>query len=119
MTIASPQVDTGFLLLADISGYTSFLEKVAVAHPEMTRPGGEVPPAYVVMSSLLDVVVEMIAPVFSLAELEGDAVFGYALGDRLERDSATLLEIVRSAYAPSASGSQRRWSSTCMIAKRA
>ena len=50
------------------------------------------------MSSLLDVVVEMIAPVFSLAELEGDAVFGYALGDRLERDSATLLEIVRSAY---------------------
>jgi hypothetical protein len=93
-----PRVDTGLLLLADLSGYTSFLEKVTVAHPDMTRPGGEVPPAYSVMSSLLDVVVERIAPTFLLAEIEGDAVFGYALGDQLAGDAAKLQQIVRSAY---------------------
>jgi hypothetical protein len=93
-----PHLDSGFLLLADISGYTSFLEKVAAAHPEMTRPGGEVPPAYSVMSSLLDVVVESIAPTFLLAEIEGDAVFAYALRDRLAGEAAQLQQIVRSAY---------------------
>jgi hypothetical protein len=98
MTTATPHVDTGTLLLADISGYTSFLEKVAGAHPEMTLPGAEVPPAYPVMSSLLDVVVESIAPAFQLSELEGDAVFGYASGDRLAGGAETLLHIVRSAY---------------------
>ena len=92
-----PHVETGVLLLADISGYTSFLERVAEAHPEFTRPGGEVPPAYPIMSSLLDVVVERIAPTFLLAEIEGDAVFGYAVGDRLG-EGTTLLEIVRSTY---------------------
>ena len=54
---SAEQVDTGSLLLADISGYTSFLQEVAAAHPEMTRPGAQVPPAYPVMSSLLDVTV--------------------------------------------------------------
>ena len=95
---ATPHLDNGYLLLADISGYTSFLETVAAAHPEMIHPGGAVPPAYAVMSSLLDVVVERTAPVFRLAEIEGDAVFAYTVGDRLAGDSATLLEVVRSAY---------------------
>jgi hypothetical protein len=98
MTTTTPHVDTGLLLLADISGYTSFLEKVAAAHPEMSRPGAEVPPAYPVMSSLLDVVVERISQAFQLSEIEGDAVFAYASGDRLAGGAATLLEIVRSAY---------------------
>jgi len=98
MASGTPHVDTGILLLADISGYTSFLEQVAAAHPEMARPGAEVPPAYPVMSSLLDVVVERIAPAFHLAEIEGDAVFGYAPGDRLAGGASRLLEIVRSAY---------------------
>ncbi|MGH8937332.1 MAG: DUF2652 domain-containing protein [Acidimicrobiia bacterium] len=98
MTSASPQVDTGFLLLADISGYTRFLELVTASHPEMTGAGSEVPPAYPLMSSLLDVVVEKIAPTFLLAEIEGDAVFAYSLGDRLAGEAATLLHLVRSAY---------------------
>ncbi len=97
-TTATPRADIGFLLLADISGYTSFLEKVATSHPEMVRPGGQVPPAYSVMSSLLDVIVERIAPAFQLAELEGDAVFGYALDDRLAGRAAMLQEVVRLAY---------------------
>jgi hypothetical protein len=98
MPMPTPKVETGFLLLADISGYTSFLEAVAASHPEMTRPGGELAPAYPVLSSLLDVVVESIAPTFRLAEIEGDAVFGYALGERLAGGAEGLLDIVRSAY---------------------
>lgn len=100
MTTASvnPQVDAGFLLLADISGYTRFLELVTASHPEMTRPGSEVPPAYPVMSSLLDVVVEKITPTFLLAEIEGDAVFAYSLGERLVGEGSTLLHLVQSAY---------------------
>jgi hypothetical protein len=95
----TPHADTGLLLLADISGYTAFLGTVATAHPEMVRPGGPVPPAYAVMSSLLDIVVERIAPTFVLAEIEGDAVFAYALDDppRIEGEEQ-LLGIVRSAY---------------------
>jgi len=86
------------LLLADITGYTAFLEAVAAAHPEMFRPGGEVPPAYPVMSSLLDVVLEQISPTFLLSEVEGDAVFAYALADRPVADAPTLLRIVGSTY---------------------
>jgi len=94
-----PRAETGLLLLADISGYTAFLGTVAIAHPEMVRPGGPIPPAYAVMSSLLDVVVDRIAPAFALAEIEGDAVFAYALDvpKRIEGEEQ-MLGIVRSAY---------------------
>ena len=90
--------DVGVLLLADISGYTRFLELVAAEQPEMTGTAGEVPPAYPVLSSMLDVVVERIAPAFQLADIEGDAVFAYAPGDQLAGDAAGLLNIVSSAY---------------------
>jgi hypothetical protein len=96
--LESPHVDSGLLLLADISGYTAFLGHVAAAHPEMALPGGEVPPAYPLLSSLLDVVVAGIAPTFVLADIEGDAVFAYALRDRPAGAAADLLGTVRSAY---------------------
>jgi hypothetical protein len=95
----TPRAETGLLLLADISGYTAFLGTVAIAHPEMVRPGGPIPPAYAVMSSLLDVVVDRIAPTFTLAEIEGDAVFAYALDDPARIDGEEqILEIVQSAH---------------------
>jgi hypothetical protein len=97
-TYEPPQLDAGILLLADISGYTSFLGLVTAAHPDMMGIGGEVPPAYPVLSSLLDVVVERLAPAFLLSELEGDAVFGYAPDDRMSGGETALLDVVRSAY---------------------
>jgi hypothetical protein len=96
--LQAPHVDSGLLLLADISGYTSFLGHVAAAHPEMALPDGDVPPAYPLLSSLLDLVVARIAPTFVLADIEGDAVFAYALRDRPGVDAAELLAMVRSAY---------------------
>lgn len=68
----------GPLLLADISGYTSFLQAVAVAHRDDAFADGAVPEAYRMMSSLLDGIVAAIVPPFTLAKLEGDAVFAFA-----------------------------------------
>jgi hypothetical protein len=97
-TFDAPRLDTGTLLIADISGYTNFLGQVTAAHPEMIGQGGYVPPAYSVLSSLLDVVLGKMAPDFRLSDLEGDAVFGYAPDDGQLRNGTTLLEVVRLAY---------------------
>jgi len=75
---------TGSLLLADISGYTRFLQDVADAHREIIIEAPEPPPAYALISTLLDTMVTAIAPQFRLAKFEGDALF--AVGD----DPATM-----------------------------
>jgi len=100
MTIGfeGPRLETGTLLLADISGYTTFLGLVTAVHPEMIGLAGPIPPAYPIMSSLLDVVVDGIAPTFRLSEIEGDAVFGYATDDEMNRDGESALQAIRSAY---------------------
>lgn len=95
---ALPPTATSVLLLADISGYTSFLRAVEAAHPEMGRPGSEIPPAYKVLSGLLDVVMDRIAPTFTLVQVEGDAVFAYASDDQLAGKAAIVVELVRCAY---------------------
>lgn len=65
----------GALLLADISGYTGFLQGVADAHRDLIVEADEPPPAYAVLSHLLDTMVGAIAPTFRLAKFEGDAIF--------------------------------------------
>jgi hypothetical protein len=71
-------VATGALLLADISGYTDFLEAVTTAHHEDLFGGGPIPAAYPLISTLLDGIIERLTPPFTLAKVEGDAVFAYA-----------------------------------------
>jgi hypothetical protein len=68
----------GTLLLADISGYTAFLQAVAAAHAADMAAGRFVPKAYPLLTSLLDGIVGRIAPPFVLSKLEGDAVFAFA-----------------------------------------
>jgi hypothetical protein len=68
----------GTLLLADISGYTAFLQAVAGAHAADMAAGRFVPEAYPLLTSLLDGIVGRIAPPFVLSKLEGDAVFAFA-----------------------------------------
>ena len=105
-----PRLETAFLLLADISGYSVFLGLVTAEHPEMIGTEGEIPPAYPILSSLLDAVVERIAPTFVVSEIEGDAVFGYAPDARLAGTGAPALDVVQSAYSrsPAASGCSAR-----------
>ncbi len=76
-----PTAADGPLLLADIGGYTSFLQAVAVAHVNDAFADGAIPDAYAVMSSLLNGIVEHLSPPFTLSKIEGDAVFAYATND--------------------------------------
>jgi Protein of unknown function (DUF2652) len=72
-----PGVDRGTLLLADITGYTAFLQAVGAAHAADMAAGTFVPKAYPLLTSLLDGIVEQVAPPFILSKLEGDAVFAF------------------------------------------
>jgi len=65
----------GSILLADISGYTMFLEDVRQAHANDAFADGQIPYAYGLMSNLLGGIAERIDPPFTLVKFEGDAVF--------------------------------------------
>jgi len=100
---ASPQTDSsagdGYLLLADISGYTAFMSGVEQAH-DVDFSGG-IPAGYAVLGELLDAVVEGVQPAFEVAKLEGDAVFAFAPADTLDGqgdDVVQQLRIVHQAF---------------------
>lgn len=85
-----PQGAHGPLVLADISGYTSFLRSVADAEHDPSAAGA-FPPAYALLSSLLDGIIRRLVPPFTLSKLEGDAVFAFAENlDGLPRGTAVL-----------------------------
>ncbi len=86
----------GALLLADISGYTHFLQSVADAHRALIVDAPEPPAAYAVMSSLLDGIVAAVRPYFRLAKFEGDAVFAVADDEAL--DGQGLLDTLQRCY---------------------
>lgn len=96
---STPSVASGLLVLADISGYTSFLQAVTYAHRDDAFADGAVPDAYAVISTLLDGIVERLVPPLTLAKLEGDAVFAYeGQSDRPPRGQA-LLDCLTGCYA--------------------
>jgi hypothetical protein len=103
----------GALLLADISGYTGFLEGVAVAHREIILDAPEPPAAYAVMSSLLDAISTALEPTFVIAKLEGDAVFAV---DDDATDADDVLGVVRrcySAFRDRLAAAEAEWTCTC------
>jgi hypothetical protein len=93
----APTAASGPLLLADISGYTSFLRAVQDAHRDDAFAGNHVPPAYALVSSLLDGIIEAVVPPFTLANLEGDAVFVWA-DDAVAPRGAALLACLAACY---------------------
>jgi Protein of unknown function (DUF2652) len=95
----APSAASGQLLLADISGYTSFLQSVALAHKDDAFADGVVPPAYAVLSNLLDGIVGRVIPPFRLSELEGDAVFAYATNSDPVPRGAAMLDCLTECYA--------------------
>ena len=116
------QAAEGPLLLADISGYTSFLQDVEVTHRDDAFANGAVPDAYGLMSSLLDGIVARIAPPFTLSKIEGDAVFAFATLDADVPIGEALLDCIRSCYADfSARLAQAGevWTCTCDACARA
>ena len=97
-TQEAPTAAAGPLVLADISGYSAFLQAVAYEHRDDAFAGGKVPQAYAVISSLLDGIVQRLVPPFTLSKLEGDAVFVYATDDTAPRGQA-LLDCIGACYA--------------------
>ncbi len=109
----------GALLLADISGYTGFLQGVADAHRDLIIEADEPPPAYALLSQLLDTMLESIVPQFRLAKFEGDAIFAVE-GDPIPHGEAAL-DCLRACYAAfrarlADAGSQ--WTCTCEACAR-
>ena len=78
------QTESGCLALADISGYTSYLA------------GAELDHAQDVLEDLTDTVVRALAPPMKLSKIEGDAVFVYVPGNRV--DASMLLDTFDAAY---------------------
>jgi len=76
--------ETACFLIADISGYTSFLAGVELDH------------AHDIIADLMDTVVRRLRPPFRLAKFEGDAAFFYAVVDKL--DGSVLQDAIESAY---------------------
>jgi uncharacterized protein YndB with AHSA1/START domain len=78
-------LQTGYLVLADVSGYTGFLAGTELEH------------AQDVMRELLELIIHRLTPTLTLAKLEGDAVFVYAPESRVSRGEM-LMELVESTY---------------------
>jgi hypothetical protein len=91
-------VGRGTLLLADISGYTAFLQAVARAHAADMAAGTFVPKAYPLLTSLLDGIVERIVPPFVLSKLEGDGVFAFAAEGELVIRGQSLVDCLTACY---------------------
>jgi len=96
---AQPIAADGPLLLADIGGYTRFLQNVTAAHATDAFADGAIPDAYAVVSSLLGGIVDRLVPPFQLAKLEGDAVFAYATDDAPVPHGAALRTCIDDCYA--------------------
>jgi class 3 adenylate cyclase/uncharacterized protein YndB with AHSA1/START domain len=78
------QPESVCLLIADISGYTSYLAGVELDH------------AQDILTDLIGTVVTAVRPTFRLAKLEGDAAFAYAPAGRL--DASLLLDTIERCY---------------------
>jgi Protein of unknown function (DUF2652) len=96
---SEPRFASGLLMLADISGYTSFLERVTDAHPELATGVEPVPPAYDFMVTLLDLVADEVQPTFRPVQTEGDALFAVADADVVTNRGREVLDVIGSTYA--------------------
>jgi uncharacterized protein YndB with AHSA1/START domain len=76
--------DPACLVIADISGYTSYLAGVELDH------------AQDILADLTDVVVRTLRPTFRLAKLEGDAAFAYVIAAEL--DGSALQDTIEHCY---------------------
>lgn len=79
-----PKPEQAYFLIGDISGYTRYLSGVELDH------------AQDVIADLMNTVVKCLRPPFRLAKFEGDAVFVYALGQKV--DGAALEDAIDAAY---------------------
>ena len=76
--------ETGFLVIADLTGYTAYLS------------GSELEHAPAIAGDLLETIVGRLEPPFRLAKFEGDAAFLFVEDGRA--DASLLLDAIEAAY---------------------
>jgi hypothetical protein len=79
------QIQHGYIVLADISGFTAFMEESEIAHSAN------------ILRDLIEHIIGHFTPTMNLAEVEGDAVFAYATDSKVSRGEL-LLEIIEATY---------------------
>lgn len=79
------KTQTGYLVLADISGYTSFVAQTEIEHADTA------------LSYLLETIVEKLSDLLTIGQLEGDAVFAYVEESKLQ-EGKSLLELIDHTY---------------------
>ncbi len=94
--VQDPVAGERYLLLADISGYTSFMTGVVETHGADFSAG--IPAAYGMLGNLLGAVVDGLEPGFGVVKLEGDAVFAAAPADRLDGHGERVLADLDAMY---------------------
>ncbi|MGZ6316622.1 MAG: DUF2652 domain-containing protein, partial [Anaerolineales bacterium] len=85
MSSSPSPIVRGYMVLADISGYTSFLSQTELDH------------AHEILTDLLETILKRFKPLLTIHKLEGDAVFAYVPESQIIRGE-TLLELIESTY---------------------
>ena len=85
MSSSPSTIQHGYLVLADISGYTSFLSQTELDH------------AHEILSDLLETILHRFQTLLTIHKIEGDAVFAYTAESALARPE-TLLELIEATY---------------------
>ncbi len=97
----------GYLLLADISGYTSFVAGTELEHSQD------------ILSELLEVIIIHLKPQLIIHKIEGDAVFAYAAESKIPRGES-LFELIESTYVAfrdKREAAHRRTTCTCQACR--
>ena len=80
------RTDRGFLVLADVSGFTAFVTSTELEHGSA------------IIAALLGEVITRLSPPLEIQEIEGDAIFALA-GEDGQAAGARLLEVLEEAFA--------------------
>lgn len=75
----------GYLVIADISGFTSYLAKVELEH------------AHEILTDLLEIIVKEFKTLLTISKLEGDAVFAY-VPEASTPGGERILELIENTY---------------------
>jgi len=75
----------GYLVIADISGFTSYLAKVELEH------------AHEILTDLLETIVKEFKTLLTVSKLEGDAVFAYVPESNI-LSGESILELIENTY---------------------
>src|ERR1051326_1613851 len=83
--VTEPKIRTGFFIIADISGYTSFLTETELEH------------AQEIIEEIIRLLLDHIQPPLKIVQLEGDAVFYYVPEEMLP-EPERLLDHIEACY---------------------